>query len=279
MKKCVLSAVIGCAVSLACSAVQSSAERYDALGAHANYGRGCSACHAQHSPAFRNDDGTVPARIALWGEDKPDPYKSDDSDSLPSDGSPHSPETRGVLLCLSCHNGDYAAHAMMKNTVYEKIPETLGGSDSIPTFAERTNLDLASQFGEHPIGLDAQIGCGSAHSWDCTQSHGALRMAGLRSSQFVTNYGFFIKPRTYHDKSIVVCTTCHNPHSMTMTAVTTKTASALYQPGVYSTKHFLRAPYGENNPSPTSNLSAQFCRQCHAEMSNEMNGSTAGTIL
>ena len=50
-------------------------------------------------------------------------------------------------------------------------------------------------------------------------------------------------------------------------------------PGTYATTFFLRAPYNPNDTNPMSNQTAQFCRQCHADKSNEMNGSTAGRVL
>jgi hypothetical protein len=50
-------------------------------------------------------------------------------------------------------------------------------------------------------------------------------------------------------------------------------------PGTYATTFFLRAPYNPNDTNPMSNQTAQFCRQCHADKSNEMNGSTAGTVF
>ena len=49
--------------------------------------------------------------------------------------------------------------------------------------------------------------------------------------------------------------------------------------GSYATMFFLRAPYNPNDTNPLSNQTAQFCRQCHADKSNEMNGSTARTVF
>ena len=75
---------------------------------------------------------------------------------------------------------------------------------------------------------------------------------------------------------MVVCTTCHEPHVMNVVTVTQNSNSGL-PPGNYATMFFLRAPYNPNDTSPTSNQTAQFCRQCHGDKSNEMNGSTADT--
>jgi len=42
---------------------------------------------------------------------------------------------------------------------------------------------------------------------------------------------------------------------------------------------FVRAPYNPADGNPLTNQTAQFCRQCHGGESNEMNGSTAGTVF
>jgi hypothetical protein len=77
---------------------------------------------------------------------------------------------------------------------------------------------------------------------------------------------------------VVVCTTCHNPHLMNVVTVTSTSMSGL-PAGTYATMLFLRAPYNPASGTVDSNQTAQFCRQCHAAESNEMNGSTAGTTL
>jgi cytochrome c553 len=103
-------------------------------------------------------------------------------------------------------------------------------------------------------------------------------MTGANSRRFVQNYGFFVHLGSYRSSSVVVCTTCHDPHSMRAVNITGKSNSGLPR-GTYVTAFFLRAPYNPNNTNPRSNTAAQFCRQCHADKSNEMNGSTAGTVL
>jgi hypothetical protein len=49
--------------------------------------------------------------------------------------------------------------------------------------------------------------------------------------------------------------------------------------GTYATMFFLRGPYNPADANSGTNQTAQFCRQCHGGESNEMNGSTAGTIF
>jgi hypothetical protein len=103
-------------------------------------------------------------------------------------------------------------------------------------------------------------------------------MNGAASSQFVANYGFFMKPGNYNRSAVIVCTTCHDPHSMNVVKINNKEDSGL-PAGTYATMFFLRAPYNPNNTNPLSNQTAQFCRQCHADKSNEMNGSSAKTVF
>lgn len=275
--KGILSIALLCAVALAPAA--GNAQWRDFLGAHTNHGRGCMACHAVHSPVYRNSHGAVSTASMLWGEDVASTYKTQGA-PLVTDEAAESSESRGVLVCLSCHGGNYAPAAMMKDITYEKLPYTLADSDSIPTFADKPSVNLGDgELAHHPVGPAAQIACGSPQGWDCLQKNGVLAMAGPRSSQFAAHYGFFVQPQREGDRSVVVCTTCHYPHAMNLTRVSRRSASDLFPPGVYPTKYFLRAPSGEGPRSRTSNLSAQFCRQCHANLSNEMNGSIAGTML
>lgn len=254
-----------------------TARRTDAMGAHLNFGRGCPACHCPHSQGAVNSDATTaPARSStnmLWGGNVTGTYAryGDDLASRPDRSS-----NRGMLVCLTCHDGNYAPRAMMRNVAYEPIPADFGIGYTVPTVVDKDDLNAGNDIDDHPMGLAAQVKCGGAFGWDCTQTREGIRMQGAFSSKFAANYGYFVKPAHSGDTSLLVCSSCHNPHSMTWTAVTTKTASNLYPPGTYPTKHFLRAPeYDVAVGSPGDNRKAQFCRQCHADKSNEMNGSLA----
>jgi hypothetical protein len=190
--------------------------------------------------------------------------------------SANTPDASGMLTCLSCHDGNFAPAAMMKNKVYETLPATYGNQNSVPTLI--ASPGTGSYISEHPMGLNVAIGCGGAENWDCTEANGIISMKGYNSSRFVSSYGFFVKPGVYNNTSVVVCTTCHDPHVMNVVTVNRNSNSGL-PPGNYATMFFLRAPYNPNDTNPMSNQTAQFCRQCHADKSNEMNGSTAGTIF
>lgn len=258
---------------------KTSSSRTDALGAHVNAGRGCPECHTPHKTSCdepkplggkSNQGGDM-----LWGQDVASTYAAYGSPSdhaVPNDGS----DSAGILRCLSCHDGNYGPQAMMRNVVYEIIPSKYGTIGTVPTWMDQESLITGHQIEDHPMGLEAQIRCGGAHGWDCTETNGVITMGGIHASHFAASYGFFVKPSHSGNTSVVACTTCHNPHLMTITRVTASSASNLFPPGIYATRHFLRAPYEPaGNASLNSNRSAQFCRQCHADKSNEMNGSSA----
>ena len=260
----------------------------DVLGAHLNYGRGCAACHAPHSGSSGNGankfGNTTTGNVALWGEDSSGLYgKTIATDGgkyvevLPTSMSANTPDVSGLLTCLTCHDGNYAQSAMMKNQVYETLPPSYGTVSKIPTLLGNNGASVGNYLNEHPVGLTAAVACGAGH-WDCTNTGGVISMKGPASSRFVSNYGFFVKLSAYNGNAVVTCTTCHNQHVMNVVNVVPGATTGL-PAGYYVTMFFLRAPYNPADPNPASNQTSQFCRQCHGEESNEMNGSTAGTVF
>ncbi len=276
-------------LTASCASAQRVSPSTDVLGAHLNYGRGCAACHSPHSGTSGNGNSTggnssMQAEM-LWGEDASSLYgKTIRSgggkfvEVLPSSMSASTPDVAGMLTCLSCHDGNYAQRAMMKNQLYESVPSTYGIHNAIPTLLNNSGTSTGEYLNEHPVGLSAKINCGGEGNWDCSQANGVVSMRGPKASRFVSNYGFFVKPGSYSNSAVVVCTTCHEPHVMNVVTVAGNSTSGL-PAGNYATMFFLRAPYNPNDTNPLSNQTAQFCRQCHADKSNEMNGSTAGTIF
>jgi hypothetical protein len=237
----------------------------DVLGAHLNYGRGCAACHAPHSGAYGNGnqkgfDATA-GDIALWGEDVGSLYGK-------------------TIVTGKSEHGSYT----------EALPATYGTQNTIPTLLGNDNTGAGNYLNDHPVGLNAVMSCGGTYDWDCAISaSGKVLMDGPKSSLFIQNYGFFVSPGVYNSQPVVLCTTCHNQHVMNVVNVTsgvtitgsgatgTVTGKSGLPSGTYATMFFLRAPY---NPfDSASNQTAQFCRQCHGGESNEMNGSSAGTIF
>src|SRR5579863_6743455 len=126
------------------AAAQIARPTNDVLGAHLNYGRGCTACHSPHSGASGNGSALSGASTAglapLWGESVSGLYGKTITtgggkftEVLPASMSANTPDVSGMLTCLSCHDGNYAPRAMMKNTVYEKLPSTYATANAIPT--------------------------------------------------------------------------------------------------------------------------------------------------
>ena len=124
----------------------------DVLGAHLNYGRGCAGCHAPHSGARGNGadksgDATT-GNNALWGQDVGNLYGktltfggtlqgTNYSETLPTSMSATTPDVSGILTCLSCHDGNYAQGAMMKNQVYETLPAGYGALNHTDAAGQR----------------------------------------------------------------------------------------------------------------------------------------------
>ncbi len=292
MKRILLTALVVLATA-GFAAAQITTPSTDVLGAHLNYGRGCAACHAPHSGVYGNGNArtadTSAGNIALWGEDVSSLYgktittgQSEHGNAvevLPTSLNAGTPDGAGVLMCLSCHDGNLAQAAMMKNQVYETLPATYGTANTIPTLLGLDKSGAGNYLNDHPVGTEAIMTCGGTYDWDCSISAtGTVQMNGVNSSKFVTNYGFFVRPGVVANKPIVLCTTCHNQHLMNVVKVTNGATSGLPS-GTYATMFFIRAPYNPASATVGSNQTAQFCRQCHGGEANEMNGSTATTVF
>ena len=270
------------------AAAQIAAPSTDVLGAHLNYGRGCAACHAPHSGAYGNGVAKTAdpnaGGLALWGEDvgslygKSLTFAGNTAESLPTSLAAGTPDVTGVLMCLSCHDGNYAQGAMMQNAVYEKLPSTYGTSNAIPTLLGNDGTTVGNYLNDHPVGLNATVSCGGQYNWDCTETNGKISMTGTASAAFVQNYGFFVSLSAYNNTAVVTCTSCHNQHLMNVVKVTNGATSGLPS-GNYATMFFLRGPYNPASGTAGSNQTAQFCRQCHGGEANESNGSTAVTTF
>src|SRR5271165_4576420 len=267
----------------------------DVLGAHLNYGRGCAACHAPHSGAYGNGAAKTSypqsGNHALWGQDVGSlvgqTFQFGDStggwtETLP--GLDATTPDRNITECLSCHDGNLAKGAMMKNAIFESLPSTYGTYNTIPTLLGNDGTTAGNYLNDHPVGLNATVGCGGQYNWDCTiDAKGNIDMTGPNSSAFVQNYGFFVNTQPYNNKPTVECTTCHNQHVMNVVSVKNDGGSCVLgnsgsqgcsglPSGYYATMFFVRAPYNPASGTAGSNQTAQFCRQCHGGESNEMNG-------
>ena len=270
----------------------------DVLGAHNNQGRGCAGCHAPHSGSFGSGHGGAAdaGSYALWGQDASPLYGQTiafgDGGSfvevLPSSITSGSTEVGGILLCLSCHDGNLTASNMMTNQSYEQriglLTNTTYGNKPIPTLLGNDGTTAGNYTNDHPVGVNANI---STTQPGLVWANGKFTVTpGSPYAQFVANYGWpALAPGKWSTpygvnaagKPYVACTTCHNQHVMTVFKSTADNQIERDGGGkFYATFFFIAAPYnlnlgdvGQHQASPTS----QFCRQCHFIDSDEANNS------
>jgi hypothetical protein len=219
-------------------------------------------------------------------------------------------DIRGIVMCLACHDGAVAKGAMMQNQAYEQqigaLPSTYGGGH-IPTLLGADGSS-AGYNNDHPIGESALVGSalggayGSSVGGNATlnglqytitgtapnQAIGSIAAVG-QYVQFMTSYGApalmkgahsYGTPLSSTGAPYLVCTTCHNQHSMNIYASSTNSPIATNTAGTYATYFFINGPYNVNNvtvPSTSAASTTQFCRQCHFGESNEAAGGTLPT--
>ena len=276
----------------------------DVLGAHNNNGRGCAGCHAPHSGSFGSGHGgkADAGSYALWGQDASPLYghtiafgdSGKYTELLPSTITGGGTEVGGILLCLSCHDGNVTPHNMMANQSYEQrinlLKNTAYGSQPIPTLLGNDGTGAGNYTNDHPVGQLANI---STTTPGLVWSGTAFSVtSGTAYAKLVANYGWpALAPGKYSSpygvttggKPYVVCTTCHNQHVMTV--YTSTAASPIAGDGggkFYATYFFVNGPYDPNinNVANTNAPSTtQFCRQCHFGESNEGNNTNNITTV
>jgi hypothetical protein len=274
----------------------------DVLGAHNNQGRGCAGCHAPHSGSFGSGHGggADAGSYALWGQDASPLYGQTiafgDSgrytELLPTSITTGATEVGGILLCLSCHDGNLTASNMMTNQSYEQriglLTNTAYGNKPIPTLLGNDGSGAGNYSNDHPVGQNANI---STTMPGLVWSGTAFSVtAGSQYAQFVANYGWpALAPGKYSNpfgvtaggKPYVVCTTCHNQHVMTVYTSSTKSPIAGDGGGkYYATYFFVNGPYNPNlqtYASTSAPSTTQFCRQCHFGEANEANNTNTIT--
>ncbi len=304
MKKAILTGLFLLATSgLAMGQTWSST--VDVLGAHNNQGRGCAGCHAPHSGSFGSGHGGAAdaGSYALWGQDASPLYgksvafgdNGEFVEVLPTGIASGSEEVGGILLCLSCHDGNLTPTNMMQNWSYEQqinlLPSTYGGQ-RIPTLLGNDGTSAGNYTNDHPVGQNATLlrrgnpmqGAGVGIVW----ANNAFSVTpGTPYATFVQNYGWpalapgkWSNPYAINGSGVpfVLCTTCHNQHVMTV--YTSTASSPITNDGggkYYATYFFVNGPYNPNLAGKLGNgqapSTAQFCRQCHFGEANEANNS------
>lgn len=272
----------------------------DKLGAHENGGRGCTGCHAPHSGLAGNGGnagaGTITDTVnagndALWGQDLGPLYgyqlnmgdNGQYQTTLPAstDFAVGQEEIRGIMMCLSCHDGNIAKGAMMTNQSWEQkwglLPATYG-TKPIPTLLGNDGTPVGNYNNDHPVGPMATLGKLKVDT-RFTVTGGKYTTTDAQYLEFISNYGaptFFgrtppVLPEGFTDGSAptnayVVCTTCHTPHSMYTSSASSSNKIAGLSSGTFPSFFFIAAPY---NPSAVlagpgqASSATQFCRQCH----------------
>ncbi len=295
MKKAILVALFALA-SAGLAMGQNWSSPVDVLGAHNNQGRGCAGCHAPHSGSFGSGHGgkADAGSYALWGQDASPLYGATIAfgdngnfvEVLPGSISGGTQEVGGILLCLSCHDGNVTQKNMMQNWSYEQqiglLTNATYGAQKIPTLLGNDGTSAGNYTNDHPVGLNATIRSGNGLVF----ANNAFTVTpGTPYAQFVTNYGWpALAPGKWSaptgvnpsGKPYVLCTTCHNQHVMTV--YTSSAASQIAADGggkYYATFFFVNGPYNPNiTPDPTGKTApstTQFCRQCHFGEANEAN--------
>jgi hypothetical protein len=220
-------------------------------------------------------------------------------------------DMRGIVMCLACHDGAVAKGAMMQNWAFEEqigaLPTSYGNA-KIPTLLGAdgtTNVGSSTDGGnynnDHPIGENATISAvlgsyynNATNGLNYTIATGAITgitYAG-QYSQFVTSYGApallkgahsYGTPVNAANVPYIVCTTCHDQHSMNVYAVVgAGNPIAGNATGTYAKYFFINGPYNPdtvNVPLGKAASTTQFCRQCHFGESNEANGGTLPTAF
>jgi hypothetical protein len=217
-------------------------------------------------------------------------------------------DIRGIVMCLACHDGAVSKGAMMQNKAYEQqigaLPSSYG-SGAIPTLLGADGSSSAYH-NDHPIGENATVaaalggayGTGSATNglnYTITGTSPNQAITGITAigtyTTFMTNYGAPALMKGAHSYGTpinaagvpyLVCTTCHNQHSMNIYASSANSPITGNAAGTYATYFFINGPYNVNNTNLNASSAAsttQFCRQCHFGESNESVGGSIPTAF
>jgi hypothetical protein len=255
----------------------------DILGVHDDSGRGCIGCHAPHKNVTGAEGEDVEA---LWGSSGGPDYGQklsigDDgqiAEIQPTKFVTGVAEVDGVVLCLSCHDGNLSPISMVVGESYSRKMGLTGG-------LKHRRVHVAESRGvfsiDHPLGVGATIEVGEGLKF----ANGIFSVTpGTPYADFVANYGWptlapMRRANPYgidtEGRPYLVCTTCHNQHAMSV--YHSRAGSRIAGDDgdqSYATASFVNGPYNTNvtnTNSRNASSGAQFCRQCHFDLTNEGN--------
>jgi len=303
----------------------------DKLGAHQNGGRGCVGCHTPHSGARGNGGNALggavtdptTGNLALWGQDMGPLYGTTIATgnngafdmTLPADSETDEHVTTGVMMCLSCHDGNVAKGAMMANQSYEQsagLLPTSYGAQPIPTLLGADGTAAGNYKNDHPIGPKATLGAvgvASRLKLDTCTSYGVSTpclqpdTTNAAYMAFISHYGAFNvtqKKGTHYSggrttgvvipagatdatTAYVVCTTCHTPHTMYTFSGNVRGQADMdpdlagNQSGVYPSYFFVSAPYNPGAPLPDGTKASSATQFCRQCHFTGAGGSNEGS--
>jgi hypothetical protein len=283
------------AVAAFASAQSLSSPASSVLGPHAIGGRGCVSCHTGARSTYSATSSefattTAGAVDTQWGTATTPFYGTTIafSDGVRyvrvsvKDISARNPESGGILICLSCHDGNLEPPIMMGSQSFEQILGMFPGSGDRGSPAPTLLGSDTDEFTHsHPVGASAVIPTGQGLVWT---NNGFSVTPGTPYASFVDHYGRpSLMPGTNSTpwgvnsagQPFVLCTTCHNQHMMSVYASSATSQIAGDGGGkLYPTVFFVNGPYAQEGVSSATTMApsaTQFCRQCHFGMSNEAN--------
>jgi len=261
----------------------------DPLGAHGSGGRDCVICHPPHNelPSLRIAsapwiDGKVlwaGAAVPAYGQTLAIGEWGNVVEVAPGGYATVGAETTGVLLCLSCHDGNVTAQNMMAGRSYLQMMGLLPSfrGQAVPSLLEEQQR---SNRVDHPLGLTAMIETGNGLEF----SNGVFSVKpNTPYARFVAAYGLptlapSMRSNPYgidaEGRPYLVCTTCHNQHVMSVYVSNPGSPIASdHAYRSYKTFFFVNAPYshGVSATNDKASSASQFCRQCHFRFANEGN--------
>ena len=87
-----------------------------------------------------------------------------------------------------------------------RLPAVYGTKNAIPTLMGNDGTTTGNYLNDHPVGLNAVMGCGGTYDWDCTiDGTGKVLMTGPNSCKFVHELWLLCQPKAVQQPSPQSC--------------------------------------------------------------------------